>query len=148
MTTNTTTKRRDYMKNKKVINIQDRIKSLKLEEDLDVIKLDIDMIEQLSGEVADEELIDAIVEFMKKRESIGAKFREWLNENIEGEDNFVFWSYITEDFQNLILPTIDDFSFEDGEILSKLDQSKHIAAALESFHVSSMKAYLDVKKEK
>lgn len=132
--------------NKKVISLEEKRNKINLERELSEIKLDLEMIERHNNIEITEEIEKNIIEFMNIRKEMGHRFEKWRYENIvKTEEKLALWSYLTEIYQNLLLPSIDDFELEHGDILEKLDQTLAVAAALEGFHMSCMKTYLDME---
>lgn len=137
----------------KIVNLDEKIRGKKLEEDLDEIKLDLEMIEKHHKEKVEGKYREAIVEFMDLRKNLGYEFEKWMSENITEGKELAFWSYMTETYQNLLLPSLDEFditNFTDdkSKIFEKIDRAFIVAAALEHFHMSLMKNYVNIKNEK
>lgn len=132
------------MKKNKIINLDERIKKVKLEKDLAEIKLDLDMIERHTKKDMTKSTKKDIIEFMNIRKEVGAIFENWRYDNIiKTEEKLAFWSYITEVYKNLLMPSIEDFNLGDGDVLEKLNQALAMAGALEGFHMRCMRTYLN-----
>src|SRR5699024_6870154 len=113
-------------------------------EELKSICLDIGMIEEFNKKEITEDYKRYLIEIFNTREGIKEKFQEWLFNNFNDlVEATVFCSCIAEDFQNLLLPDLEDLDLLDPNIINKLDRSIAIADGLEKFHMSCMKTYIE-----
>ncbi|HLR21764.1 MAG TPA: hypothetical protein VK087_07145 [Tissierellaceae bacterium] len=128
----------------KTISLEEKRGERYLREELKSICLDIGMIEEFNKEEITEDYKKSLIEFLNTREEIKGKFQEWLSNNFNDlREAIVFWYYIAEDFQNLLLPDLEDLDLLDPNIINKLDRL--IADGLEKFHMSCMKTYIEDK---
>lgn len=110
---------------------------------LATIALDMERLEKFIGKEVKSEEEEVLVEFLKEREKIKIEVGEWLADRFKSpEDSSVFWSYITEAFQNLLLPDLDEINIFEPGVMEELDKAIVIAEALENFHMSSMSTYM------
>ena len=137
---------------KKIVDLKQRKDNLYVEEQLENLGLDKDMAKEYDSEIFKETSMGIMKDFFKEREEVYLKISKFIaNEFKSPKESYLFWSVMSEHFQQLIMPDIDFF----GELFLKIanqEEAKEandlleywtsVADEFERFQFANMKEYL------